>query len=71
MDMDIGKSYKVDDEIFKLDKIHQYSDGSRMYVFSNEEYEEYIVTSYSKTPPYYNHITPVTTIIWSSVIIPV
>ena len=72
--MEVGKLYKVDGVVYTLDKIMSFSDGSILYVFSNEEEDEFMVSSYMKTSlPYYYDYTrspPVSTI-WSNEVIPV
>ena len=61
--MEVGKLYKVDGVVSKLDKIMVFSDGSTLFIFSNEEEEELMVTSYTKrTPSYYNNIQPDVTV---------
>ncbi len=68
--MEIGKLYKVNGDICKLERIMKFSDGSCLYEFSNEE-EEILVTSYRKFQPhYYNQVPPPVTV-WSDEVIPV
>jgi hypothetical protein len=51
--MEIGKSYRVDSIVYVLNSIFNFADGSCMFIFSNDEEDEFIVTSYKKVIDHY------------------
>ena len=69
--MEVGKLYKVDGVLYKLDQIMKFTDCSCLYIFSNEEDEEFMVTSSTKILPHYYNSTPIVSTTWSNEVIPV